>query len=671
MTRAAQRGVGGLSALGADDYRLSHQSLWVLGLGYPLLYAFGVLSKPDFAPAALWPADGLTFSAFLLLPLRAWPIIALGMMSWEVALVPAMDALSIPPWSSLSGTIGFAAANVLTVSAPAALARYWGLVDRRPGLRVSISPLWILALLAGVLPGSLAGIWARAHATGRALVFADTWIWALSAVLSTAAFAPAAIGILLGFSDPAPAPARTWEGWSVSAAILGLFIWLSTADWQHSYAIVQAMLFALPLIWLALRFSRRSTCLAVAIVAAGVTLLSGNAALGHPRLVDPGVWRDAMMSVDVFMLTVCGGALLVNLITVNQRSLTANLAHEHQLLQATEDRLRSIVREMPVLMDAYDDNGNIVAWNTECERVTGYAASEIIANPRAMELLYPDAEYRASMLDEAARRHHEDYSRVWDLTAKDGSVRTIEWFNVGARLTLPGWRDWSIGIDITDRRRLEIALSKATFHEQRRLGRELHDGLGQELTGLSMLATALARSRASTDPALAGQLSQLASVAAQAIVSCKNLARGLAPITDPDKGLADALRALTDALAAQTRDVDVEYSLSATAALLVPLETSNHLYRIAQEAVNNALKHGAPSLVRVALNVDVERVRVEVSDDGSGIACAAATDDGLGLRSMHDRATAISAVLTVAPSDLGGTMIRCECPNVDPEGHRR
>ena len=135
--------------------------------------------------------------------------------------------------------------------------------------------------------------------------------------------------------------------------------------------------------------------------------------------------------------------------------------------------------------------------------------------------------------------------------------------------------------------------------------------------------------------------------------------------------VADALRALTDALAAQTRDVDVEYSLSATAALLVPLETSNHLYRIAQEAVNNALKHGAPSLVRVALNVDVERVRVEVSDDGSGIACAAATDDGLGLRSMHDRAAAISAVLTVAPSDLGGTMIRCECPNVDPEGHRR
>jgi PAS domain S-box-containing protein len=593
------------------------------------------------------------------------------MMSWEVALVPLMDALRIPPWSSVSGTIGFAAANVLIVAAPAALARYWGLVDRRPGISVSISPLWIVALLAGVLPGSLAGTWARAYATGSAVVLADTWIWALAAVLSVATFAPAAFGILLGFSDPAPAPARAWEGWSVSAAILALFIWLPTADWQHSYAIVEAMLFALPLIWLALRFSRRSTCLAVAFVAGGVTLLSGNAALGHPRLVDPAAWRDTMMSVDVFMLTVCGGALLVNLITVNQRSLTANLAHEHQLLQATEDRLRSVVREMPVLMDAFDEHGNIVAWNRECERVTGYAASEIIANPCAMELLYPDAGYRDLMLEEAAHRRHEDYSSVWDLTAKDGSVRTIEWFNVGARLTLPGWREWSIGIDITERRRLENAVSKATFDEQRRLGRELHDGLGQELTGLSMLATALARSRALTDPALAADLSHLALVASKAIVSCKNLARGLAPITDPDEGLADALRALTDALAAQTRHVEVTYVSSCTAALMVPLETSNHLYRIAQEALNNALKHGAPNLVRVTLDINVERVRIEVSDDGCGMAEALAPDGGLGLRSMRDRATAIGAALTMAPSDSGGTMIRCECPNVGPPRHRR
>jgi PAS domain S-box-containing protein len=378
-----------------------------------------------------------------------------------------------------------------------------------------------------------------------------------------------------------------------------------------------------------------------------------------------------MNYVDVLLLTSCGGALLVNLMTVNQRRLTADLALEHEALKATEGRLRVVVHEMPVLMDAYDERGNIVAWNKECERVTGYTAAEIVANPRAMELLYPDAEYRSLMVEEAVRRRDESYSTVWDLVAKDGSVKTIEWFNVGARLKIPGWLEWSIGIDITERRHLEDSLRDATLHEQRRLSRELHDSLGQELTGLSMLASGLARSRAGSDLALAADLAQLALIASQAIVTCKNIARGLAPITDPDDGLAEALRGLVEALAAQNRGVDLKYEVNASSPLLVPLESSNHLYRIAQEALNNALKHGARQCVRVKLEVDTGRVRIEVSDDGRGMVAAMGTDVGLGLRSMRDRATAIGAVLSMVPSEWGGTTVRCECPNSDPEPQRR
>src|SRR5712675_1847360 len=146
-------------------------------------------------------------------------------------------------------------------------------------------------------------------------------------------------------------------------------------------------------------------------------------------------------------------------------------ARDRTALEASERRLRMIVQGMPVLMDAYDANGLIVAWNAECERVSGYAAAEIIANPRAMEILYPDSKYRELKLEEAYRRRDEEYSSVWELTAKDGSLRTIEWFNVGARLEIPGWLEWSVGIDITERRRLEDALREATLREQRRLGR--------------------------------------------------------------------------------------------------------------------------------------------------------------------------------------------------------
>ena len=337
---------------------------------------------------------------------------------------------------------------------------------------------------------------------------------------------------------------------------------------------------------------------------------------------------------------------------------------EHAALQASERRLRAIVQGMPVLMDAYDEQGLIVAWNSECERASGYTAAEMIGNPRAMEILYPDVRYRHAMQAEATRRRREEYSSVWELTAKNGSLRSIEWFNVGARLTIPGWLEWSIGIDITERRRLEDALRDATLREQRRLGGELHDGLGQELTGLAMLAASLARSPAITDPALAGELEQLSAIASHAIATCKNIARGLAPVTDAQRGLSDALRGLTADLVRQTGGLGITYTEDNAAPLAISLEACNQLFRIAQEALANALTHSAARNVGVKLVVGPERVRVEVSDDGGGIP-ADSVRGGIGLQTMRDRARAIRARLTITAAANGGTMVRCECANID------
>jgi len=76
----------------------------------------------------------------------------------------------------------------------------------------------------------------------------------------------------------------------------------------------------------------------------------------------------------------------------------------NQLLRDHEGRLRRVVEDMPVLMDAFDAEGNILLWNKECERLTGFSADEIVGNPRAMELLYPDADYRRRMLAEWIER---------------------------------------------------------------------------------------------------------------------------------------------------------------------------------------------------------------------------------------------------------------------------
>jgi PAS domain S-box-containing protein len=127
-------------------------------------------------------------------------------------------------------------------------------------------------------------------------------------------------------------------------------------------------------------------------------------------------------------------------------------------LRQSEERLKQMAQHMPVLLDAFDEAGNIVLWNAECERVTGYRADEILGNPRAMELLYPDADYRARVLDEWSSMGNNYRDWEWKLTAKDGTQRTIAWSNISEAVPLPGWATWGIGVDVTERRRAEAAL---------------------------------------------------------------------------------------------------------------------------------------------------------------------------------------------------------------------
>jgi len=130
-------------------------------------------------------------------------------------------------------------------------------------------------------------------------------------------------------------------------------------------------------------------------------------------------------------------------------------------LQEASARLKQVLECMPVMLDAFDQDGNILLWNRECERVSGYSAAEIVGNPRAMELLYPDAAYRERMIEEWKTRGDEYRDWEWTLTAKDGTPRHVIWSNLSREHPIPGWATWGTAMDVTARRAAEQLLEQS------------------------------------------------------------------------------------------------------------------------------------------------------------------------------------------------------------------
>lgn len=169
--------------------------------------------------------------------------------------------------------------------------------------------------------------------------------------------------------------------------------------------------------------------------------------------------------------------------TKELRNRLKELFQSEKALQESEERLRRVVENMPVMMDALDNPYNFIVWNRECERVTGYSHSEIVGNPKALELLYPDTEYRRRMIDELTETGFDFRDQEYDITCKNGMIRTISWSNISSRFPIPGWFTWAVGVDVTERKKAESALSQSeekfrTLVEESPLGISLIDKNG-------------------------------------------------------------------------------------------------------------------------------------------------------------------------------------------------
>lgn len=248
----------------------------------------------------------------------------------------------------------------------------------------------------------------------------------------------------------------------------------------------------------------------------------------------------------------------------------------------------------------------------------------------------------------------------WEYVRKDprGSLRYIE-----ARFVKSGDDEVVATVrDFTDRVQLEREVIASSERERTRIGQDLHDGLAQLLIGVKLLLTALGDKLALARSPYRKDVGSAVELVSRAIAQTSELAHGLSPI--PKRGqLGDALRQLarqSERLLGIRCDV-----VCACTAALPPLNetTATHLYRIAQEAITNAVKHGKATCIEINCGVAGGSLELRVADNGSGIEDSEAdSSDGLGLHIMNYRARSIGGNLSVLPRGSGGTVVRCECP---------
>jgi len=213
-----------------------------------------------------------------------------------------------------------------------------------------------------------------------------------------------------------------------------------------------------------------------------------------------------------------------------------------------------------------------------------------------------------------------------------------------------------IGEDVTDRKKVERALLDCNARERCSLERDLHDGLGQELAGIALLARSLATSADRDKLRIAQDLARLSTIASNAIESCRRIAREISPVSDMQGGLVQALRQLT-VRPGDWRGASVEFVVYQTALLALSADASDHIYRIAQEWLTSTLNRSTVRSIIVSFNVHLASVRLEMLDDGAGSDCMEELPAGIGFKMMQHRAALLEAHLIIEPRTPSGARL--------------
>ncbi|HWZ53189.1 MAG TPA: PAS domain S-box protein [Candidatus Acidoferrales bacterium] len=337
------------------------------------------------------------------------------------------------------------------------------------------------------------------------------------------------------------------------------------------------------------------------------------------------------------------------------------LKQAEEALQDERNVLSAILDIVGALIVVLDPQGRIVRFNRTCEETTGYTFAEVQGKfVWDLFLLPEEVENFKSMFEDTGAAQAPGTQETYLLT-RDGTSRRITWSStILAGKNAATSHVIATGIDITERQRLEKALLEVSAREQRRIGEDLHDGLGQHLTGIAFMSKVLESKLCEKALPESDEAAKIVKLVNEAINKTRELSRGLLPVVSDAHGLMSALTRYAEEMQDLFR-ISCRFECGA-AVLVYDVNMATHLYHIAREAVNNAIKHGKPGHVVIGLSVENGEGTLSVQDDGEGISGIPANHAGMGLNIMSYRANMIGGSLEVARNFTGGTTVVCLFP---------
>jgi len=332
-----------------------------------------------------------------------------------------------------------------------------------------------------------------------------------------------------------------------------------------------------------------------------------------------------------------------------------------EALRESEQRTRAIVETAVEGIITIDERGIVESVNPAACRMFGYAPEEVVG--RNVSLLMPSP-HREQHDDYLASYLHTGHAKIIGIgrelegQRKDGKMFPMELSVSEVRL---GDRRLFTGLirDISDRRELEQAVATASEQERTRIARELHDGLGQQIGGLLFLMNGLHRDLQAANVPQAETVGQLCAELGTAITQARRLAHDLYAVSPTPEGLVEALENLAERVNADRR-VECGFAGEKSVRVQNP-SAASHLYRIAQEATHNALKHSKATRIDLELRRVSAGLELRVRDNGVGFPAEQATH-GLGLRTMEQRARLVGGRLKIHPHAAGGVEVLCAVP---------